>query len=99
MIPKPNDVDFESSKEHLARTKAEAIRLIMRECLEIHKWLKIFNSTFSPFIIVGIGYIFIMCVVIFFTVIKVENRSFLMMVVYFGNGGLILMRFVFALSN
>lgn len=78
--------------ESLAPQKIGAIRNIMMEHMQVQRCMIAFNPTFSPFILFSIFNLFAMCVLVFYNAIKVgfEKEEFLL--VYFGNGVQILLR-------
>ena len=68
------------------RSRSESIRTCMSHHYTIQRSLFHFNTSFSSFLIIFLVQIFIMCVALFFSIIKIGSRGAMDVVLFFGNG-------------
>jgi hypothetical protein len=64
----------------------------MSDHLSIQQHVHVFNSTFAPFIMAMIMQVFVMCLPLFYLMIKQDVAGFVQMSIFLGNGIQILMR-------
>lgn len=66
--------------------KMTAIRANLEHHYAFQRCLYAFNASFSPFLILFVVQIFLMCIGLFFTLLKMNSMSSMNCVIYLGNG-------------